>query len=192
MCTQQSRGLYELWSVHRSWHCSCQTYVWCFPLALTNVCPWTLMPFFQISLENSDLKTTHNTFRDCCEHFFQQPSLVIDTFIYDYTCPRFDKLGLEQRSWSQDLHIVNNSAFKSHTNSTKAVDIFLNDLAFKLHNWKALNLVPRVSHLPMRDSGNEVGKPCCSRIGVLKCFVVGALFRRSNNNIHDHCNLWSV
>ena len=28
---------------------------------------------FQIFLKNSELKTTHNTFRDCCVHFFGQP-----------------------------------------------------------------------------------------------------------------------
>ena len=31
------------------------------------------MPFFQISLKNSELKTTHDTFRDCRVHFFRQP-----------------------------------------------------------------------------------------------------------------------
>ena len=31
------------------------------------------MPFFQISLKNSELKTTDNTFRDCRVHFFRQP-----------------------------------------------------------------------------------------------------------------------
>ena len=29
--------------------------------------------FFQISLKNSELKTTHNAFRDCRVHFFRQP-----------------------------------------------------------------------------------------------------------------------
>ena len=41
-----------------------------FPLALTNICPWPLVPFSQISLKNSELKTTHNTFRGCRVHFF--------------------------------------------------------------------------------------------------------------------------
>ena len=54
-------------------HCSCQTYFCCFPLALANICPWPLVPFFQISLENRADKTTHNTFRDCRVHFFRQP-----------------------------------------------------------------------------------------------------------------------
>ena len=36
--------------------------------------PWPLVPFFQISLEKSELKTSHNTtFRDCRLHFFRQP-----------------------------------------------------------------------------------------------------------------------
>ena len=43
-----------------------------FPLALVNIRLWPLVPFFQISLKNSELKTTHNTFRDCRVHFFRQ------------------------------------------------------------------------------------------------------------------------
>ena len=31
------------------------------------------LAFFQISLKSSELKTTHNTFRDCRVHFFRQP-----------------------------------------------------------------------------------------------------------------------
>ena len=53
--------------------CSCRTYFCCFPLALANIRPWPLVPFFQISLKNSELKTTHDTFRDCRVHFFRQP-----------------------------------------------------------------------------------------------------------------------
>ena len=52
--------------------CSCRTYFCCFPLALTNICPWPLVPFFQFSLENMADKTTHNTFRDCRVHVFRQ------------------------------------------------------------------------------------------------------------------------
>ena len=43
------------------------------PLALANICLWPLVLFFQISLKKSELKTTHNTFRDCRVHFFRQP-----------------------------------------------------------------------------------------------------------------------
>ena len=56
-----------------SWHCSCRTYFCCFPLALANIRPWNFLPFFEISLKNSELTTTHNTFRDCRVHFFRQP-----------------------------------------------------------------------------------------------------------------------
>ena len=35
----------------------------CFPLACANIRSLPLMPFFQISLKNGELKTTHNTFR---------------------------------------------------------------------------------------------------------------------------------
>ena len=52
------------------YHCSCRTYFCCFPLTLANICPWPLLPFFEISLKNSELKTTHNTLRDCRVHFF--------------------------------------------------------------------------------------------------------------------------
>ena len=47
----------------------------CFPLTLANIRPWPYLSyhFFQISLKNSELKTTHNTFRDCRVHFFRQP-----------------------------------------------------------------------------------------------------------------------
>ena len=40
---------------------SCRTYFCCFPLALTDICPWALLPFYQISLKTSELNTTHNT-----------------------------------------------------------------------------------------------------------------------------------
>ena len=38
---------------------SCRTYFCCFHLPLANVLPWPLVPFFQISLKNSELKTIH-------------------------------------------------------------------------------------------------------------------------------------
>ena len=46
-----------------SWHCSCRTYFCCFPFALSNIRPRPLVPFFQICLINSQLKTTYNIFR---------------------------------------------------------------------------------------------------------------------------------
>ena len=47
--------------------------LYCFPLARANIRPRPLVPFFQISLKNSELKTTHDTFRGCRVHFFRQP-----------------------------------------------------------------------------------------------------------------------
>ena len=44
--------------------CSCRTYFCCFPLALANIRSWPPVPFFQISLKTSALKSTQNTFRD--------------------------------------------------------------------------------------------------------------------------------
>ena len=59
--------------------CSCRTYFDCFPLALANICPWPLVPFFQICLENRADKTTHNTFRDCRVHF---STIFLKTAVY--------------------------------------------------------------------------------------------------------------
>ena len=49
--------------------------LFCFPLALANICPWPLLPFFEFCFENREMKTTHNTFRDCRVHFFRQIKL---------------------------------------------------------------------------------------------------------------------
>ena len=43
------------------------------PLAIANIRPRPLLLFLQISLKNSELKTTHNTFRGCRVHFIRQP-----------------------------------------------------------------------------------------------------------------------
>ena len=61
-----------MWVITCSWHCSCRTYYCFFPLAIINISPWPLVPFLQISLKNSELKTTYNTFRHCRVHFFRQ------------------------------------------------------------------------------------------------------------------------
>ena len=60
---------YDQHTVHDT---SFQTQFCCLPLVLANIRLWPLVPFFQISLKNSELKTTHNTFQDCHMHFFQQ------------------------------------------------------------------------------------------------------------------------
>ena len=74
MCTRQSRKV--TWDMINTLFLTivavefiCQ----CFPLALANICPWPQVPFFQISVKKSELKTTHNTFWDCRVHFFRQP-----------------------------------------------------------------------------------------------------------------------
>ena len=46
-----------------------RTYFCYFSLALENIYPWPLVPFSQISLKTSELKTIHSTFRDCRVHF---------------------------------------------------------------------------------------------------------------------------
>ena len=64
---------YGIWSIRCSWPCRSRIFYCCFPLTLANISLWPHVPFFQVSLKNSELKTTHNTFRDCREHFFRQP-----------------------------------------------------------------------------------------------------------------------
>ena len=53
--------------------CSCRTYFYCFPSALANINQWLPVGFFSISLKNSALKITQNTFQDCRVHFFRRP-----------------------------------------------------------------------------------------------------------------------
>ena len=45
--------------------------------ALANVRQWPLVPFFQISLKNSELKNTHNTFRGLSRALFSTTFLEI-------------------------------------------------------------------------------------------------------------------
>ena len=63
MHTTTPKGIkgYDQYTVSND--CSCRTYFCCFPLALANICPWPLVPFFQISLENRADKTTHQVVR---------------------------------------------------------------------------------------------------------------------------------
>ena len=44
-----------------------------FILAIVKISTWPLEPFLQISLKNGELKTNHNTFRDCRMCSFRQP-----------------------------------------------------------------------------------------------------------------------
>ena len=44
-----------------------------FFLALGNIVHGLSCHSLKISMKNSDLKTTHNTFQDCRVHFFRQP-----------------------------------------------------------------------------------------------------------------------
>ena len=45
--------------------------------ALTGKSPWPLLSFLQICLKNSEVITTHHTFRGCRVHFIRQPSSLI-------------------------------------------------------------------------------------------------------------------
>ena len=77
MCTRRSRKV--IWDMINTLFQTLQLskFLFLLPLACANIRPWPLagplVPFFQISLKNSKLKTTHNTFRDCRMHFFRQP-----------------------------------------------------------------------------------------------------------------------
>ena len=51
-----------------------------FFLALANVRQWPLVPFFQISLKNSELKNTHNTFRGLSLALFSTTFLEIAVY----------------------------------------------------------------------------------------------------------------
>ena len=51
------------------WHCCWWAYFCCFPLTLANIRPWLFVPFLTSYLKNSEIKTTLNTFRDCCVDF---------------------------------------------------------------------------------------------------------------------------
>ena len=49
LCMRQSRNRwYGIWSIHRSWHCGCRIYFCCFPLTVTNIRAWPVVPLFQI------------------------------------------------------------------------------------------------------------------------------------------------
>ena len=86
--------------------CSCRTYICCFPLLLANVCPRPLVPFFQISLKNSELKATHNNCRDCRVHFFRQPFSKLYTLSkLAHGCVN-DKRNKSTRA-NDELHFVN-------------------------------------------------------------------------------------
>ena len=56
--------------------------LYCFPLARANIRPRPLVPFFQISLKNSELKTTHNTFRNT----FRNNTIPLEIFCVLQVC----------------------------------------------------------------------------------------------------------
>ena len=82
MCTRQSRKV--IWDMINTLFLTLQLshllLLLSFHLALANISPWPLLPFFQICLQNSELKTTHNTFQDCCMPVFRQPFYLAGFF----------------------------------------------------------------------------------------------------------------
>ena len=104
--------------------CSRRAYFCCFPLAPANICPWPLVPFFQISFENRADKTTHNTFRDCRVYFFRQPFskqlylyVRIDSWVCVCTFPfLLSNEKWEVQSWSEQRvwFFHNNISARNH------------------------------------------------------------------------------
>ena len=74
-----------------SWHCSCQTYFCCFPLALADIRPWSLVSFFEISLNNSELKTTDPQYLSGLSRALF-PTTFLETAVFKFrtlTCRNF-------------------------------------------------------------------------------------------------------
>ena len=69
---------YDQYTVRNDW--SCQTYFCCFPWVFVNICLWLPVPFFQISLKDSALKATHNTFSGLSRALF--PTTLIEIAVY--------------------------------------------------------------------------------------------------------------
>ena len=80
MWTRQSRKGYDRYTVPDD--SSCRTYFCCFPLAFANIFPWPFVPILSISPKNSELKTTHNAFRDCIPY----PILNIMRIVVFFCC----------------------------------------------------------------------------------------------------------
>ena len=90
---------------------------------------------------------------------------------------------------NQVSQIVNKSAFKSFTNSTKAADLFRSDLAFKLHIFNdllSLGDIPLCS-TAIRLFGLRVNGP----LGPGFSLKTGSVWKRSHKSSHSemsHCN----
>ena len=52
-----------MWSIHCSWHWSYQIHFLLLSFSTHKLSPWLLVPLFEVLLKNSELKTTHHTFR---------------------------------------------------------------------------------------------------------------------------------
>ena len=89
---------------------------------------WPLVLFFQISLKNSELKTTHNTFRDCRMHFSQQPFSKY-LCVYLGSCPQKLRFSPGNLFWDSFTN-YNTENFLRHdinitTNHTKPFPLIL-------------------------------------------------------------------
>ena len=64
---------YGIWWIHCSWHCSCGTYFYCFPLPLANIRPRPLVPFFLFFFEEQWTQNHPQHLSGCRMHFIGQP-----------------------------------------------------------------------------------------------------------------------
>ena len=110
-----------------SWHYSCRTYFCCFSLALANICPWPFLPFFEISLKNSELKTTHNTFRDCRVDFFRQP-FSKQLYSWEVTRERHSKGGTRAKGRSFAALSAGQSKWRARLQANYFLVAFESDL----------------------------------------------------------------
>ena len=107
MCTRQSRKV--IWDMLHTLFLTLQlsNYYCCFPLALANISPWSLVTFLQISLKNSELKTTHNTSWDCRVHFkfLRQP--------FSNSCVQMKNALMRGRKTNSNTNIEDNTCCSS-------------------------------------------------------------------------------
>ena len=100
--------------------CSYRTYFCCFPLALANICPWPLVPFFQFSLEKRAGKNHPQYLSGLSRALFRQPfskqlylvegggiqHFQIKLKFWHYTTNKFDLQGYRHKHMKLFINIV--------------------------------------------------------------------------------------
>ena len=101
--------------------CTCRIYFCCFPLALAKHFHGLSCQFFQISLKNSELKTTHNAFQDCRVHFFDNLSWNI--CIHRVTPTLLQNRVLPNQPLKSKIKPLSKLIFKNHTFYYKCCEV---------------------------------------------------------------------